>query len=243
VTPTAVRRFTVIRGVEVIATTIVGGALAGASWSLLDMAAPAAFVGAANGLIAGARQIYRWRSLTGWVAFVLDSTWALVTTAGALVAHAVAAVQGTPGNYLAELSERQDRHVYVRGYTLRRGFMLTVGNVVNGAGQARQVARRRHTIADHEHVHVWQARWFGPVFPAVYGAWYVVGATLGTLVWFVKRPTLGIGPVIDTIAYYRNPFEWWAYSREGRWPPPGALRRFAWRKPLVREFRDREPVS
>ena len=49
------------------------------------------------------------------MAFVLDSTWALVTTTGALVVHALAVVQRVPGNYVAPLSERRDRHVYAAG--------------------------------------------------------------------------------------------------------------------------------
>ena len=71
---------------------------------------------------------------TGPLAFALDSTWALPTTAAALLAHAMAALQRRSDNHVVELSERCDRHVYVRGLTVRRGFMLTIGNVVNGAG-------------------------------------------------------------------------------------------------------------
>jgi len=239
VTSAATRRSTLLRAFEVVATTVGGGVLAGVAWSFVDLAAPAAAIGAVNGAIAGTRRIYRWRSVSGWLAFGLDSTWALVTTAAALGAHAVAAAQRSPGNYVTELSERSDRHVYVRGYTFRRGFLLTVGNVVNGAGAVRQVARRRGIVVGHEHVHVWQSRWFGPVFPIVYAAWFVIGALVGVAVWLVARPSAGLGRVVDTWAYYRNPFEWWAYSREGRWPPPGAVRRFVWRRPLVRAFGQR----
>ena len=38
---------------------------------------------------------------------------------------------------------------------------------------------------------------------------------------------------VETCAYYLNPFEWWAYSREDRWPPPGVVERLAWRRPLA----------
>ena len=230
----AARRLTIRRVAETVALVGSGAALAGAAGSLLDITVAAAIVGGANGAISGWRGIYRWRSITGWLAFVLDSTWALVTTAGALVAHVVAAVQRTPDNYVAELSERRDRHVYRRGYTLRRGFMFTVGNVINGAGPNTGTEFRRRVVDDHEHVHVWQGRWFGPIFPLVYGAWWVIGATVGTVVWLVRRPPEGFGRVIDSWGYYRNPFEWWAYSREGRWPPPGAVRGFVWRRPLTR---------
>ena len=231
-TDAAARRLTIRRIMETLGTAAIGALLAGTVWSLVDLAVPAAIVGGVNGAVAGVRRIYRWRSPTGWVALGLDSTWALITTAGAFLAHAVAVVQRSPGNYVGELSERQNRHVYRRGYTLRRGFMLTVGNVINGVG-TRPSAFRRRVVDVHENSHVWQSRTFGPFFPLIYGAWWALGAVVGTAVWLVRRPPENLGRVIDSWGYYRNPFEWWAYSREGRWPPPGAVARFVWRRPLV----------
>ncbi|HET9547754.1 MAG TPA: hypothetical protein VFO97_07955, partial [Desertimonas sp.] len=90
---------------------------------MVDLAAAAAIVGGLNGAIAGWHRIHRWRSPAGVTAFVLDSTWALITTAGALSVHAVAVVQNVPGNYVRSLSERRDRHVYVQGLRFRRGFL------------------------------------------------------------------------------------------------------------------------
>jgi hypothetical protein len=230
------RRLTPQRILETAATTASGAALAGIVWSLVDLATAAALVGGANGAISGTRRIYRWRSPAGWVAFALDSTWALFTTAAALVAHGLAFVQRSPRNYVGELSLRRNRHVYERGYTLRRGFVLTIGNVVNGAGPtAHDDPRRQHIVEHHEDVHVWQARWFGPLFPIVYGGWWVMGALAGLGVWIARRPAEGLGKTVDSFAYYRNPFEWWAYSREGRWPPPHAVARFVWPRPLARK--------
>jgi hypothetical protein len=197
-------------------------------WSLLDLAAVAAVVGGINGAIAGARRIHRWRTFGGVAAFVLDSTWALVTTTAALAVHALAVVQRVPGNYVAPLSERRDRHVYVRGFTLRRGFLTTIGNVVSGASGP----RRDQVVDAHEHVHVWQARWFGPLYPLAYGTWTVLGAMAGLLAWLVTRRGDPLGRVVEAWSYYRNPFEWWAYSREGRWPPPRALAHHVWARPI-----------
>ena len=198
----------------------------------------AAIVGGLNGAIAGWRRIYRWRSVAGVLAFVLDSTWALITTAAALFAHAVALVQGTAGNYVVALSERRDRHVYVRGLTLRRGFLTTVGNVVSGVGLTKSPSRRTRVVDRHEHVHIWQARWFGPLYPLLYGAWTVFGAAFGVVAWAARgRKEERLWTVVDTTAYYSNPFEWWAYSREGRWPPPAANPDLTWRRP-VRVFDD-----
>ena len=103
----------------------------------------AAVVGGLNGAISGWRRVYRWRSIAGVSAFVLDSTWALITTAGALVVHAIALAQRQPGNYVRSLSERRDQHVYLDGFTFRRGFLTTIGNVVSGAGRSRRAPGRR----------------------------------------------------------------------------------------------------
>ena len=232
----AARRLAPQHIVETAATAVSGAALAGAVWSLVDLAVAAAIVGGANGVVSGARRTYQWRSPRGWLAFVLDSTWALVTTAGALVAHVIATLQRSPRNYVGELSQRQNRHVYERGYTLRRGFMLTVGNVVNGAGTtAHHNPRRRHVVLHHEDVHVWQTRWFGPLFPVIYGAWWVIGSLAALGLWLARRPAEGLRRTIDSVAYYCNPFEWWAYSREGRWPPTQAVKRFVWPRPLAKK--------
>jgi hypothetical protein len=160
------------------------------------------------------------------LAFVLDSTWALITTSGALVVHAVAVTQRTPGNYLESLSERQDRHVYASGLTFRRGFLTTVGNVISGAART----RRRSVIDVHENLHVWQARWFGPLYPLIYGVWTIAGSVVGAVVWMMSGRRDSLRQVVDTIAYYSNPFEWWAYRSEGRWPPPAAITRLTWRR-------------
>ncbi|CAN5788491.1 hypothetical protein BH24ACT5_BH24ACT5_04510 [soil metagenome] len=194
---------------------------------------PAAVVGGINGALAGHRRVHRWRSIRGVTAFVLDSTWALPSTAVALVAHAVAALQREPGNYLVELSEGCDRHVYARGLTVRRGFLLTTGNVVNGAGRhALRVARQRRVVTVHEHAHVWQARWLGPLYPVAYLGWSALGAVAGTVRWMAGSREQPFGRSIEAWAYYANPFEWWAYSREERWPPPGALAPHTWRRPF-----------
>jgi hypothetical protein len=45
--------------------------------------------------------------------------------------------------------------------------------------------------------------------------------------------------LIDTYAYYCNPCEWWAYSRDGNWPPPGKLSGRGWTRPIVRPLQER----
>ncbi len=199
--------------------------LAGASWSLLGLGWPAAVVGAANGLIGGARGTYGWAKPTGVLAFTLDSTWAVPVTAGALVAHLVAWLRPSRGGYVARLSARANRHVYTGGFRVRRGFVVTVGNTINNAGASVRVSpRRQRLITVHEDVHVWQGRWFGPLYPILYFSWTVVGGLAGALIWVVNRKRgASLFRVAETCGYYLNPFEWWAYSRDGGWPPPAKV--------------------
>jgi len=192
----------------------------------------AALVGGANGLVAGWRRTYAWRCSDGVIAFVLDSSWALLTTSAGLFANGVAALQRDPG-YLAELSERQNHQVFRRGFMPRSGYAITLGNVIGGVGDTNSV-RRRKLVTDHEAVHVWQARWFGPAYVGLYAGWTLVGAAAGVVWWLLRRRSVPLIQVVETTAYYLNPFEWWAYSRHGHWPPSGKVADMGWRRPCCR---------
>ena len=145
-----------------------------------------------------------------------------------LFAHLGAALQRDAG-HVASLGHRQNRHVYRRGVALKPGFAFTIGNVISGAGDV-DSARRRRLITDHEDVHVWQSRWFGPLYPLLYGLWAAAAAGVGVLLWLVRRRRQPISRVVESCAYYTNPFEWWAYSRDDLWPPPGKLADIGWRR-------------
>lgn len=219
------------RLVEAAGAAAFGAVLAGAAGSTIAATLPAAIVGGANGAITGWRRIYDWRRPRGVVAFVLDSTWALTMTSAALFANTVGLVQRGSG-YVPELSERLNRQVYRRGFVPRRGFAVTVGNVIGGAGDVER-PRRARLVTDHEDVHVWQARWFGPFFAPLYVGWMVMGGVAGAVVWIVRRRRCddGLFQTVESTAYFLNPFEWWAYSRDDHWPPTGKLAGLGWKRP------------
>jgi len=225
------------RPAEALAVGVVGGSLAGLVGWPLGIGILAAAVGVANGLVSGWLGVYRLRYTRGWVALVLDSTWGLVGTAFGLVLHVINLV--LPGaQYEEDLSSRRDRHVYSKGVTIRPGFTLAMGNVVSNAGGrvglhgvSSAVARRRHFVTAHEELHVWQNRWFGPVFQIVYVTWLIGGAIVGTLAWPIVRGSWL--NAVETIAYYNNPFEYWAYSNDKYWPPRGVHPRLAWRRRVI----------
>jgi hypothetical protein len=128
--------------------------------------------------------------------------------------------------------------VYARGFRVRRGFLVTLGNVVSSAGDTTSL-RRQRLVTDHEYVHVVQARTLGPLYLPLYVGWMVLGGAIGAGVWLARRrrgPLAGarFTKVVETYAYYCNPIEWWAYSRDGRWPPRGMVPGTGWRRPMVR---------
>jgi len=222
---------------EAAAVGVLGGAFGLAVGSPLGLAVPFGVIAACNGAVCGWRRVYDWSCSTGLVAFTLDSTWALPMTAAGLASQALGAVRGEPG-YDESMSRRANRQVFRRGFVPRRGFAITIGNVVSGAGDTSQ-PRRRRLVTDHEDVHVWQARWFGPLFPLLYGAWMLGGGAGGMAVWAARHRSEKFTKVVESCAYYLNPFEWWAYSRDDHWPPSGKVAGLGWRKPIVRPLRRR----
>ena len=218
--------------VETVATSIAGAVVGGAFGGVVGLALPAAVVAGVNGAISGWRGVYNWGCAPGLVAFVLDSTWALPMTAAGLFANGVAAVQRDSG-YVPELSKRQNRHVHRRGFMPRKGFAITLGNVIGGAGDIER-PRRSKLITDHEDVHCWQARWMGPLYPVAYVGWTITAGAVGMVLWALRHRDERFTKVVESTAYYLNPLEWWAYSRDDHWPPTGKVAGFGWKRPCCR---------
>jgi hypothetical protein len=201
-----------------------GGALLG--WVVgrpFGIGPVSAVLGGANGALSGARGVYDWRRVSGAGAFVVDSTWSLVNTAAALALHGASAARGNP-EYVDELSRRHGRHVYARGFAFRRGFALSMGNVITGAGDVDpstpRGVRRRALVDRHEQLHIGQARTLGPLFPLCYVAWMLGGVVYASALWLRHRDQ-GWTRLVESAAYYRNPFEVAAYKRDRNWPPRG----------------------
>lgn len=231
-------------GLRLLEAAAAGGlatVLGGASGSWFGLAVPAAAIAGGNGLVSGWRGIYDWRGPRGVLAFLLDSTWSLPMTAAGLFANVVAAAQRDSG-YVPGLSRRQNRHVHRRGFMPRKGFAITMGNVIGGAGDTSQ-PRRRRLITDHEDVHCWQARWLGPLFPVAYVGWTVVAGATGIAIWLVRRRDEPFTKVVETMAYYLNPLEWWAYSRDDHWPPSGKVPGLGWKRSCCRPLATVRPRS
>jgi hypothetical protein len=229
-----------MRILESILTVVAGGAIAFAIGSALDaaiggtgVAVTAAAIGGLNGAFAGARRIYAWQTAGGWLAFVLDSSWALVSSVQGILVNTYNTLR--PGTEFApEYSVRRNRHVFGRGFALKRTFATTQGNVVSNArlGRTAPITDRHDLIERHEGLHVWQQRWFGPLFPLTYIIVGALGAVVGLLFGVFSRERrrrgVRIGKLIETAAYYDNPFEIWAYRRDERWEINGAQPVLKW---------------
>jgi hypothetical protein len=165
--------------------------------------------------------MYDWKSPRGIGAFVLDHTWALATTSAAVVATGVNAAISSQID--ESLTTRQNRMTFDNGLVLRRGFAVTFGYVINGAADRDGVIneRRRKLVTHHEDQHVWQARMFGPIYPVVYVGWFAIGSIVATAKWLTHGRSTKLSDEIDATAYYRNPFEWHAYTCDDNWPPNG----------------------
>lgn len=198
-----------------------------------------ATVGGLHGLISGWWGIYPWRTGRGRMMLVADSTWALGSTASGLASHGVALAQHLAGRnprYVPALSLRQGRHVYQGGFRFRRGFVVTMGSVISGAGDL-STPRQVRLVTNHEQVHVTQARALGPFYPLVYLGWMVAAAVVSPVIWARARAQgrdVALPAVVETCAYYCNPCEWWAYSRDANWPPSGKLPDLGWTRPIVK---------
>jgi hypothetical protein len=53
------------------------------------------------------------------------------------------------------------------------------------------------------------------------------------VLWAARRRHQRFTQVVETCAYYLNPFEWWAYSRDGHWPPGNKVPDLGWQRPIV----------
>jgi hypothetical protein len=167
--------------------------------------------------------IYNFRDWRGWAAFALDYTWGLPGTVEGYGLQAVNAFYPNAGGYDSAFSALVGSHVYRGGIGLP-GFTSTLGNVTTHLGTG---PGADDVMMNHEEVHVWQSRLFGPLFPITYLGWSTGGALVGTGYWLL-HPGQDWFSLVETAAYYDNPWEVWAYTNDHNWPPPGANPALLW---------------
>ncbi len=217
-----------LTGLEAGLTTVAGMWLGGITGFLVGGPVGAvigAVMGGLNGLISGVHGIYNWGSAEGWFGFLSDSTWGLLGTSIGNIVHIINLFY-SDSNYRHDLSHRRNRHVYEGGFALKSSFAFTQGNVISNAGQGGKGINDTF-ITQHEELHVWQSRIFGPFFQATYVVWGIGGLIAGTAYWCFNSDQ-SWGSMVETAAYYDNPFEYWAYNNNNNWRPSGANEELAW---------------
>ena len=65
----------------------------------------------------------------------------------------------------------------------------------------------------------------------------------GAAVWATVRRDQPLFKIVESCAYYLNPFEWWAYSRDDHWPPNGIVDGLGWKQPAVQPFAAAAPAG
>jgi hypothetical protein len=80
-------------------------------------------------------------------------------------------------------------------------------------------------LNDHEALHTFQSRLFGPIFQITYVAWLVVGGLLAIIIIGPIAAAAGedYGETIMDVAYRDIPWETWAYSLNPNPDRGGAL--------------------
>ena len=204
---------------NVLESVLVG--LVGANIGLATQGPVGGVMGGLNGVISGAKQIYDWTSWTGWATFVADSSWGLLGTELGTLIHVINLFYGNDRKYRNDLSFRQNRHVYDGGFAIDSAFSFTQGNVTsNLAGGVGGVnsGPDYDALLNHESLHIFQNRLFGPVYLITYGAWLIVGGVLGGILGiFASQPWT---TSVEDVAYYDNLWETWAYKVKG--PDPSS---------------------
>lgn len=177
---------------------------------LIIMVAVAAVSGL-NGVIGGAAGVYAWVTPIGGLSFLADSTWGVVGTATSDLLQILSPF--FPGRvYHADLSRRQNRHLYEGGFGLG-GIALTLGNVTRLPPVSGFPPELVSQLVRHETLHITQNRLFGPIFQATFVVWLAIGILVGCILGlFVKQP---LAQSIADVAYYDNPWETWAWRTYG----------------------------
>ena len=198
-------------------------------FGLPDINAPGSLLTAVSEIVAHELSIYDFNDPRGRTAFLLDYSWGLTGTALGAALQIVNTFIIPDSEYDATLSEQLGFFVYNGGIVFFPGFITTLGNVTtNGSGNV-------DVVENHEAVHVWQSRIFGPFFQVSYVAWLAGGAIVGTAVWLTDTNEDWYS-LVETAAYYNNPWEVWAYTNDDNWPPARGEPEAGLEAALIRRF-------
>ena len=155
-------------------------------------------LGAFTGMMDGLWRIHRWKG-AGVLTFLLDVTWGLGGIANGALLHLVNFAWAGHAD-----EPRTAAHRYRSGFRFKSGFAFTQGAVMSNNTDGPGTA-----LYNHERVHIWQNRTFGPLFTLTYLGWMAIMFLPGVIVGAATGAGLGKG--IEQYCYFNNPWEAWAY--------------------------------
>ena len=160
--------------------------------------------GAIHGWAMAKAHTYNWSSFRGWLSFIVDNTWSLLNSFAASIWTATNFIFGNKIDY--RRSFHSTALVFKRG--LIPGYDTTIGNVIAGS---------HDDTFEHEMIHVFQARLFGPLYLPTVALNYILFAVVPVWLLWEKKEIRSFRDYLEGI--YRNVWnEIWAYSATGRHP-------------------------
>ncbi|HEX3132851.1 MAG TPA: hypothetical protein VHX44_04620, partial [Planctomycetota bacterium] len=163
--------------------------------SRIGLLTMASVVGAFTGFMDGGHQIHR---ASGLFPFPLDVTWGLTGSCNSTFVHLWNFADAT---YVP--SPRDDSHQYTGGFRIEASAVFTQGSVMSNY---------KSSVFDHELLHTYQSRVWGPLFTIGYLLWMALTILPGLLVGAV----VGVGADgVRIWTYENNPHEALAYLLAG----------------------------
>jgi len=169
----------------------------------------ATIVGSFSGMMDGIWRIHDWKGF-GWLSFPLDMTWGLAGLNYSLLLHLV---NFTWGNHVT--TTRNNAHQYKSGFAFKGSYAFTQGSVMSSLS-----GNSESKSFEHEMLHVWQNRAFGPFYTLSYIEWMLFWFLPGLFAGAFCNKTeseenVGVSNGIQRLCYYNNPWEVWTFKRHG----------------------------
>ena len=162
----------------------------------------AGVVGAVTGATSGALATYDWRK-RGVLHFLADVTWGLTGSTLSTVVQIIN--MAVRHEFPAREAKRNDVIRYPHGIRPQGNFTMTVGSVMSNCQEP-----PGEPLYQHERVHVFQNRVFGPTYMPTYLTWLLAFGAFGGIVGMFSKT---MSKRAEAIGYYSNPWEVWAYAK------------------------------
>ena len=169
-----------------------------------------AVTGAIHGWSMAKADSYDWGSPSSWLAFSLDNTWSLPSSA---LASIMSTIEFIRGNTIDNKSKHSNALMYTDGWA--NGFATTFGNTMVGMGG------QAPNLVKHEQAHVLQSRIFGIFYLPLVGISFTINTFLPYWLLYhdyAGHPINSFGDYFMKGVYPHTWHEEWGYSVGGT-PP------------------------